>query len=149
MGLDREATAARPCAREEPLEALAGAPDLRPRPDVEPTNNAAERGLRAAVIYRKLSLGSRSQGGERTIERLLSVDPDLPAAAALALRLSRRRAQRESTRRPHPRARLTTRVIGTKGAGTQEGQTAVVASQDDESGAFRRKLSGPLELEAP
>jgi hypothetical protein len=34
----------------------------------------AERGLRAAVIYRKLSLGSRSQGGERTIERLLSVD---------------------------------------------------------------------------
>jgi transposase len=43
-------------------------------PDVEPTNNAAERGLRAAVIYRKLSLGSRSQGGERTIERLLSLD---------------------------------------------------------------------------
>jgi transposase len=43
-------------------------------PDVEPTNNAAERGLRAAVIYRKLSLGSRSQGGERTIKRLLSVD---------------------------------------------------------------------------
>jgi len=43
-------------------------------PDVEPTNNAAERGLRAAVIYRKLSLGSRFQGGERTIERLLSVD---------------------------------------------------------------------------
>jgi transposase len=42
-------------------------------PDVEPTN-AAERGLRAAVIYRKLSLGSRAQGGERTIERLLSVD---------------------------------------------------------------------------
>jgi transposase len=30
--------------------------------------------LRTAVIYRKLSLGSRSQGGERTIERLLSVD---------------------------------------------------------------------------
>jgi transposase len=42
--------------------------------DVEPTNNAAERGLRAVVIYRKLSFGSRSQGGERTIERLLSVD---------------------------------------------------------------------------
>src|SRR5437764_15244234 len=42
--------------------------------DVEPTNNAAERDLRAAVIYRKLSLGSRSQGGERMIERLLSVD---------------------------------------------------------------------------
>src|SRR6266545_652394 len=42
-------------------------------PDVEPTNNAAERGLRAAVIYRKLSLGSRSRGGERTIERRRSL----------------------------------------------------------------------------
>ena len=40
---------------------------------VEPTNNAAERGLRAAVIHRKLSLGSQSEQGERTIERLLSV----------------------------------------------------------------------------
>jgi transposase len=43
-------------------------------PEVEPTNNAAERGLRAAVIYRKLSLGSQSEHGEHTIERLLSVD---------------------------------------------------------------------------
>jgi len=39
---------------------------------VEPTNNRAERGLRGAVIYRKLSLGSQSDHGERTIERLLS-----------------------------------------------------------------------------
>jgi transposase len=39
---------------------------------VEPTNNHAERGLRGAVIYRKLSLGSQSQPGERRIERLLS-----------------------------------------------------------------------------
>lgn len=39
---------------------------------VEPTNNHAERGLRGAVIYRKLSLGSQSEAGERTIERLLS-----------------------------------------------------------------------------
>jgi transposase len=39
---------------------------------VEPTNNHAERGLRGAVIYRKLSLGSQSAHGERTIERLLS-----------------------------------------------------------------------------
>ncbi len=39
---------------------------------VEPTNNHAERGLRGAVIYRKLSLGSQSETGERTIERLLS-----------------------------------------------------------------------------
>jgi transposase len=39
---------------------------------VTPTNNHAERGLRSAVIYRKLSLGTQSQQGERRIERLLS-----------------------------------------------------------------------------
>ena len=39
---------------------------------VEPTNNHAERALGSAVIYRKLSLGSQSEGGERRIERLLS-----------------------------------------------------------------------------
>ncbi|MGC2372917.1 MAG: IS66 family transposase [Solirubrobacteraceae bacterium] len=40
--------------------------------NVQPTNNHAERALRGAVIYRKLSLGSQSHGGERRIERLLS-----------------------------------------------------------------------------
>jgi transposase len=49
---------------------------------VEPTNNHAERGLRGAVIYRKLSLGSQSEHGERTIERLLS--------ASITCRLQRR-----------------------------------------------------------
>jgi transposase len=39
---------------------------------VQPTNNHAERSLRGAVIYRKLSLGSQSEQGERRIERLLS-----------------------------------------------------------------------------
>jgi transposase len=39
---------------------------------VEPTNNRAERALRGPVIYRKLSLGSQSERGERTIERLFS-----------------------------------------------------------------------------
>ena len=42
------------------------------RPGVQPTNNHAERALRGAVIYRKLSLGSQSEQGERRIERLLS-----------------------------------------------------------------------------
>jgi transposase len=41
-------------------------------PGIEPTNNHAERALRSAVIYRKLSLGSQSSGGERRTERLLS-----------------------------------------------------------------------------
>ena len=39
---------------------------------VQPTNHHAERALRGAVIYRKLSLGSQSDQGERRIERLLS-----------------------------------------------------------------------------
>jgi transposase len=42
-------------------------------PGVEPTNNHAERALRSAVIYRKLSLGSQSSDGERRIARMLSV----------------------------------------------------------------------------
>ena len=41
-------------------------------PGVQPTNNHAERALRSAVIYRKLSLGSQSEGGEQHIARLLS-----------------------------------------------------------------------------
>ena len=39
---------------------------------VQPTNNHAERGLRSAVIYRKLSLGSQSKDGEQRLARLLS-----------------------------------------------------------------------------
>jgi transposase len=39
---------------------------------VQPTNNHAERQLRSAVIYRKLSLGSQSEDGETRIARLLS-----------------------------------------------------------------------------
>jgi transposase len=39
---------------------------------VQPTNNHAERALRSAVIYRKLSLGSQSEEGELRIARLLS-----------------------------------------------------------------------------
>ena len=74
---------------------------------VEPTNNHAERGLRGAVIYRKLSLGSQSERGERTIERLLSGLAHLPPTEALPLRLPRRRPKRQHPRRPHPHTRLT------------------------------------------
>ena len=56
----------------QPPEGMARAMDLRRHPGVEPTNNHAERSLRGAVIYRKLSLGSQSEAGERRIERLLS-----------------------------------------------------------------------------
>lgn len=40
---------------------------------VEPTNNLAERGLRTAVIWRKIMFGTRSDDGERAVERLLTV----------------------------------------------------------------------------
>ena len=39
---------------------------------VEPTNNPAERALRAPVIHRKVSLGTQSRDGERFAERALS-----------------------------------------------------------------------------
>jgi transposase len=40
---------------------------------VEPTNNAAERALRPAVLWRKGSFGTQSDGGARFAERLLTV----------------------------------------------------------------------------
>lgn len=40
---------------------------------VEPTNNLAERGLRPAVIFRKLSHGNQSQWGSKFTERLMTV----------------------------------------------------------------------------
>jgi transposase len=39
---------------------------------VEPTNNAAERALRPAVLWRKRSQGSRSDAGCRFVERMLT-----------------------------------------------------------------------------
>jgi hypothetical protein len=40
---------------------------------IEPTNNTAERALRPAVIYRKLSFGTQSEAGSRFIERMLTI----------------------------------------------------------------------------
>ena len=44
---------------------------------LEPTNNAAERALRPAVIKRKRSFGCHSEAGCRFVERLLSVTQTL------------------------------------------------------------------------
>lgn len=40
---------------------------------IEPTNNTAERALRPAVIYRKLSFGTQSAAGSRYLELLLTI----------------------------------------------------------------------------
>jgi transposase len=42
-------------------------------PGVEPTNNAAERALRHAVIWRRISGGTDSESGSRFVERVLTV----------------------------------------------------------------------------
>jgi transposase len=42
-------------------------------PDVEPTNNAAERTVRHAVCWRKTSYGTASEAGSRFVERILTV----------------------------------------------------------------------------
>jgi transposase len=39
---------------------------------VEPTNNAAERAVRPAVLWRKRSFGCHSEGGCRFVERMLT-----------------------------------------------------------------------------
>ena len=44
---------------------------------VEPTNNAAERALRKAVIWRKRSFGCKSEAGCRFVERMLTVGKTL------------------------------------------------------------------------
>ena len=54
------------------LKAWPGLWSFAKHPGVEPTNNHAERALRGAVIYRKLSLGSQSEAGELRTARLLS-----------------------------------------------------------------------------
>lgn len=54
-------------------------------PHVEPTNNAAERALRPAVIWRRLSFGSKSQAGSEFVARILTVTTTLKAQNRSAL----------------------------------------------------------------
>ena len=44
---------------------------------IEPTNNEAERAIRHAVIWRKVSFGTHSQAGSRFVERILTVSATL------------------------------------------------------------------------
>ena len=48
-------------------------------PGIEPTNNAAERALRPAVIWRRTSFGSQSQAGSQFVARMLTVTASLKA----------------------------------------------------------------------
>jgi transposase len=66
---------------------------------VEPTNNAAERAVRPAVLWRRRSFGSHSEAGCRFVERILTVVQTLrhqrrPAFAFLADAIAARRQGR-------------------------------------------------------
>ncbi len=54
---------------------MQGAVDLRrgPDPQIDPTNNAAERAIRHAVLMRRIQGGTQSDRGSRWIERIQSV----------------------------------------------------------------------------
>jgi transposase len=52
---------------------------------VEPTNNKAERALRNAVIWRKISFGTDSERGSRFVERILTVTTTLKQQRRRAL----------------------------------------------------------------
>ena len=64
------ATTARTCA--EILRVEEGLWNFVWFPGVEPTNNAAERALRHAVIWRRISGGTASESGSRFVERMLT-----------------------------------------------------------------------------
>jgi len=78
---------------------------------VEPTNNAAERALRTAVQWRRIMFGTRSEQGERAVERLLAIVQtyrlqELNALAYLTAAIAaHRRHQTVASllRRPHRR----------------------------------------------
>lgn len=42
-------------------------------PDVDTTNNRAERAIRHAVLWRKTNTGTQTADGDRFIERILSI----------------------------------------------------------------------------
>jgi transposase len=65
------ATTARTCA--EILRVEEGLWNFVWFPGVEPTNNAAERALRHAVIWRRISGGTASESGSRFVERMLTM----------------------------------------------------------------------------
>lgn len=56
---------------------------------VEPTNNAAERALRGAVIWRKTSFGHQSEGGQKFVETMLTVSGSLRLQGRPALQFVR------------------------------------------------------------
>jgi len=75
-------------------------------PNLQPTNNQAERSLRGMVIFRKICMGTRSAGGSYTH----SVLPSLLVAAQRQGRHPLGFLKRCSAQRPKPPRRLFTTI---------------------------------------
>ncbi len=69
---------------------------------VEPTNNAAERGLRPAVIWRCTSFGSQSNAGSLFVSRMLTVVTSLKAQHRNVLALLTQTCAATRFNRPTP-----------------------------------------------
>ncbi len=69
---------------------------------VEPTNNAAERAVRHAVVYRKISYGTHSEWGSRFVERILTVHATCKQQGTSALAFVRHACEAALTRSPPP-----------------------------------------------
>jgi hypothetical protein len=91
---------ARPRAREEPVEALAGALDVRRHRRCR-ADQQRRRARPARGRHLPEALTRQPLPGRRTHDRTAALGrPDLPATAPLALRLPRRRPHRQNPRRP-------------------------------------------------
>ncbi|MEZ4234129.1 MAG: IS66 family transposase [Polyangiaceae bacterium] len=71
-------------------------------PDVEPTNNHAERELRRFVLWRKRSFGSQSERGERYAERIMTVAHTLRKQKRSLLAFLTDTLKAQLRRKPHP-----------------------------------------------
>jgi transposase len=69
---------------------------------VEPTNNASERALRHAVIWRKLSFGTQSAAGSRFVETLLTVIETCRQQNRSVFEFVTQAVARRFANRPHP-----------------------------------------------
>ena len=69
---------------------------------IEPTNNAAERALRKAVLWRKSSFGSASRAGSLFVERMLTVCESLRAQGRSILDFLVHTMSAVALRRPTP-----------------------------------------------
>jgi transposase len=72
------------------------------REGVEPTNNAAERAVRPAVLWRKSSFGSQGERGRSFAERLLTVMASLRAQGRNVLEYLEAAIRAVAVRRPAP-----------------------------------------------